>query len=58
MIMHKKVDFIMILEKHDICNYELSYILKLDNAVVPSRVLESVGKHNRISIALKNNTFV
>ena len=56
--MHKKVDFIMILEKHDICNYELSYVLKLDNTVVPSRVLESVGKHNRISIALKNNTFV
>ena len=57
MIMYNKVGFIMILEKQDVYNCKLSYILKFI-CTIQLLLLVFVDSHNRISIILNKVTFI
>ena len=57
MIMYNKVGFIMILEKHDVYNCKLSYILKLI-CTIQLFLRVFVDSHNRISIILNKGTLI
>ena len=57
MIMYNKVGFIIILEKHDVYNCKLSYILKFI-CTIQLLLLVFVDSYNRISIILNKGTFI